>query len=141
VHARELMSAPVVSIPERTSTAQAGADYFLPYRYTSFPVVDEQGRAIGLVSVTQIETLARQQRAAHQIAEIADRDPGLIVTGAEDVTRLLERPVVARVGRAVVVDVPGRPVGLISITDVQRALRASRVADPAVSSSAHATAG
>ena len=43
VRALDLMSSPVVSIPERTSAAVAGSDYFLPYRFTSFPVVDEQG--------------------------------------------------------------------------------------------------
>jgi Zn-dependent protease/predicted transcriptional regulator len=131
VHARELMSTPVVSIPERTSAAQASADYFLPYRYTSFPVVDEQGRATGLVSVTQIEKLTSEQRAARSVAEIADRDPALLVREEVDVARLLERPAFARVGRAVAVDESGRPVGLISITDVQRALRASRLADRA----------
>lgn len=129
VHASDLMSSPVVSIPERTSTARAGTDYFLPYRYTSFPVVDERGRAIGLVSVTQIEALAHRYRAERSVAEIADRDPELFVTGGEDVARLLERPVFAKLGRAVVVDESGRPVGLVSITDVQRALRASRLTD------------
>ena len=56
--------------------------------------------------------------------------------------RLLERPAFARVGRAVVVDERGRPVGLVSITDVKRALRASRLADrPARGGGVHATAG
>jgi Zn-dependent protease/predicted transcriptional regulator len=141
VHARELMSTPVVSIPERTSVAGAAADYFQPYRYTSFPVVDEQSRAIGLVSVAQIEARTRQQRSAHCVAEIADRDPGLMVRGEEDVARVLERPAFARAGRAVVVDEPGRPIGLISITDVERALRVSRLTDRAATGSAHATAG
>jgi len=139
VHASELMSTPVVSIPERTSAAQASADWFVPYRYTSFPVVDEQGRAIGLASVTQMQALARHRRTEQLVGEIADRDPGLLVAGDEDVSRLLERPAFARVGRAVVVDEPGgRPIGLISITDVQRTLRAARLADPAANGSAHA---
>ena len=141
VCARELMSAPVVSIPQRTTAAQAGEDYFLPYRYTSFPVVDERGRAVGLVSVKQIEALAPGQRAEHRVAEIADRDPGLMVGGEEDVARVLERPAFARVGRAVVVDEAGGPLGLISITDVQRALRAARLANRSASGTPHATVG
>jgi len=141
VHASELMSTPVVSIPERTPAAEAGMEYFLPYRYTSFPVVDEHDRAIGLVSVEQVERLTREQRAARSVAELADRDPALIVSADEDASRLLERPAFARVGRAVVVDVSGRPIGLVSITDVQRALRASRLADRPGSDSAHVTTG
>ncbi len=131
VHARELMSTPVVSIPEQTPIAQAGSDYFVPYRYTSFPVVDGRGRAVGLVSARQLEAHNSARHAAEQVGAIADRDHELIVTGEEDVTRLLARPAFARVGRAVVVDDQGRPVGLVSITDVQRALRASRLAGQA----------
>jgi Zn-dependent protease/predicted transcriptional regulator len=141
VHARDLMSTPVVSIPERTSAAQAGTEYFLPYRYTSFPVVDDQDHAIGLVSVGQIEALTRQQRAAQWVADIAERDPALIVAEDEDVTHLLECPPFARVGRAVVVDESARAVGLVSITDVQRALRASRLTDPTIGGNAHAAVG
>lgn len=129
VHARELMSAPVVSIPERTSATQALTDWFVPYRYTSFPVVDDDGRAIGLVSLPQIERLTRQQRATQWVGEIAERDPSLRVSGEEDVVRLLERPAFIRVGRAVVIDEDGRPIGLVSITDVQRTLRAGQLAD------------
>ncbi len=129
VYASDLMSAPVVSIPAETSVAQAGTDYFRRYRYTSFPVVDALGRAFGLVSVTQLEALAARRRALERVADVAEHDPQLIVGEDEDIARLLERPAFARFGRAVVVDGFGRPVGLISITDVQRALRAARLAD------------
>lgn len=131
IHASELMSTPVVSIPEHTPVASAAGAYFRPYRYTAFPVVDELGRAVGLVSIAQVEALARQRRVSQELAGVVDRDPGLIVHGEEDVAGLLERPAFARVGRAVVVDEPGRPLGLISITDVQRALRASRLGESA----------
>jgi Zn-dependent protease/predicted transcriptional regulator len=140
VPARDLMSTPVVSIPPLTAAADAGADYFLPYRFTAFPVLDDHGRAIGLVSVSQVEALSRADRAAHSIAEVADRDPGLVVPEEEDVARVLQRPAFARVGRAVVVDQAGMPVGLISITDVKRALRASRLVERRGGDGAAATA-
>ncbi len=127
VRASKLMSAPVVSMPGETSVTAAVAEYFLPYRYTAFPVIDEHGRALGLVSVAQIERLTSQQRSTRQVAEIADRDPELLVDEDEDVARLLERPAFTRVGRAVVLDRRRQPVGLVSITDVQRALRAYRI--------------
>lgn len=127
VSAGELMSAPAVSIPAHTPVAHATRAYFRPYRYTAFPVVDEEGRAIGIVSITRVEALAHQHSARRELAGIVDRDPGLLVHGQQDVADLLERPAFVRVGRAVVVDEPGRPLGVISITDVQRALRASRL--------------
>ncbi len=141
VHASALMSTPVVSIPEQTSVARASADWFVPYRYTSFPVVDAHGRAVGLVSVTQMQALARHRHTQQSVGEIADRDPGLLITATEDVSRLLERPAFARIGRAVVIDELGRPAGLISITDVQRSLRAARLADGPPRDGVHAAAG
>ncbi len=141
VSARELMSSPVVSIRAPVSVAQAGRDYFLPYRYTAFPVVDELGRAIGLVTSSTIEALARAQRTAGDVAEAADRDASLVVAEDTDVATLLQRPAFARVGRAVVVDESNRPVGLLSITDVQRALRASQLVEYNEHRDAHAHVG
>ena len=129
VHVRDLMSAPVVSIPAEMSAAQAARDYFLAHRYTSFPVVDELGRALGLVSLAQIEALAPAQREQRRVGEIAERDPSLMVREEDDVVTLMERAPFVRVGRAVAVDALGQPVGLLSITDVERTLRASMLSD------------
>ena len=68
------------------------------------------------------------------MADIVDGDRSLVVTGDVDVVELLERPAFARVGRAVVVDAHGMPVGLVSITDVKRAIRGARL-------TAHAPSG
>ena len=127
VHARELMSSPVVSIPGDTSIAGAARDYFVLYRYTSFPVVDEFGRALGLLTLTQMQSPTVTHDGVQRAAEIADRDAALIVGEDEDVTQLLSRPAFMRVGRAVVVDDRRVPVGLVSVTDVERALRAARL--------------
>lgn len=42
---------------------------------------------------------------------------------------LLEQPGFAQFGRAVVVDHAGRPLGVVSLTDIQRTIRASRLHD------------
>ena len=127
---RELMSSPVISIPAEMSVEQAGRDFFLAHRYSSFPVIDERGLALGLLTLGQIEALSREQRLRRRVGEIAERDASLMVGEEEDVVSLLERAAFVRVGRAVVVDGPGRPVGLLSITDVQRTLRARRLTEP-----------
>ena len=48
----------------------------------------------------------------------------------EDVGHLLDEAAFARVGRAAVVDDEGRPVGVVSLTDIERAIRASRLGGP-----------
>ncbi len=137
VRVRELMSAPVVSIPAEVSVARAGTDFFLAHRYSAFPVVDARGRALGLVSIAQVEALSPAQRELRSVGEIAERDPSLLVGEADDVAGLLELPAFARVGRAVAVDPRGQPVGLLSITDVQRALRAAAMLPKAPSAASY----
>jgi Zn-dependent protease/CBS domain-containing protein len=127
VDAGKLMSAPVITVPAAISVEQAVGDYFLPYRYTSFPAVDGEGRLLGLLTVDAAEALPRQQRVSCRVADIIDRDPELAVAEDEDIGGLLERPAFARVKRAVVVNAGKVPVGLLSITDVQRSMRVSRL--------------
>jgi Zn-dependent protease/predicted transcriptional regulator len=128
VKARELMSSPVLAIPAGLTVEQAVADYFAVYRYTAFPAVDRAGRPIGVIGLHTVQAMGAPERAIRHVADVADRDPDLIVGEDEDVAGLLERPAFVRVGRAVVVDALGAPVGLVSITDVQRAVRASQLA-------------
>jgi Zn-dependent protease len=134
VHARELMSTPVVSIPLDVSLEQAGTDYFLPYLYTAFPVIDAAGHFGGVIAVNRVEAIPRPERSSRLVADVADRDPELAIGEEEDVATLLSRPAFGRVGRAVVVDASGSPVGLLSITDIQRTLRAARLSEGSVKS-------
>ncbi len=132
VTASELMAAPVVSIPAQLPVDVAASEYFARYRYTAFPVIDERSRLLGLATVDRVEALPPERRALARVAEIVDADPTLVISEDTDVARLLERPAFARVGRAVVVDTSGAPVGLVSVTDVQRAIRGARLkASPA----------
>lgn len=124
VRARELMSTPVVSLPADISLQCAGDDYFFPYRYTAFPVVDQGGRFAGVLALERLERVPVRERALRRVGELADRDPQLAVGEEEDVATLLARPAFGRVGRAVVVDRSRVPVGLLSITDIKRTLRA-----------------
>lgn len=128
VSARDLMSTPVVSVPGELTIERAGTDYFMPYRYTAFPVVDAAGHYSGVIAVDRVERIPPLERTNRHVAEVADHDPQLAVGEEEDVAALLSRPAFGRVGRAVVVDALGSPVGLLSITDVQRTLRAHRLA-------------
>jgi CBS domain containing-hemolysin-like protein len=82
-----------------------------------------------MLSIDQLERTPDSKLARTFVAEIADRDPALLVHENEDIAHLLEQPAFARVGRAVVVDGEGGPLGVVSLTDIQRALRAARLHD------------
>jgi Zn-dependent protease len=132
--AGRLMSYPAVAIPADLSLERAVAEYFVPYRYTAFPVIDDD-RAIGLIDVGTVERVPPARRPSATVGETATVDPELIVDEHEDVAELLGRPAFQRTGRAVVRSERGG-VGLLSITDVNRVLRALELAGPPAASRA-----
>ncbi|HET8979082.1 MAG TPA: site-2 protease family protein [Solirubrobacteraceae bacterium] len=121
-----LMSAPAACLPAGITLGEARA-YFARYRYSAFPVTDAGGRAVGLLSIEQLERAPEAELSQRRVSERADRDPQLMVPADTDVAQLLEMPAFARTGHAVVVDDDGRPLGVVSGTDIQRAIRASRL--------------
>lgn len=125
--AGRLMSFPAVTVLAALSVEAAIAEYFAPYRYTAFPVLDGD-RPIGLVDVGAVERVPGARRASTPVGEIAVVDPDLIVSEHEDVAELLGRPAFQRVGRAVVSTERGG-VGILSITDVNRVMRALELAE------------
>jgi Zn-dependent protease/CBS domain-containing protein len=132
----DVMTRPVVSIPAGLEIGLALSEYFGRYPYTAYPVVDAEGRAIGVITGDRVGAADAGRPGASRagvsptlsVADAADHDPALLVAEDTDVVSLLERPAFASVGRAVVVDRRGKPVGLVSITDVQRAVSSARLA-------------
>jgi Zn-dependent protease len=120
--AGRFVSFPAVTVPAAISVEQAVEQFFVPYRYTAFPVI-EAGRPVGLIGTAQVERIPAARRASVAVGEVAVVDPELLVGERQDVAELLGRPAFQRLGRAVVQSERGE-VGVISITDVNRALRA-----------------
>jgi Zn-dependent protease/predicted transcriptional regulator len=129
IQARDLMSTPAVALPGALSLEDA-LPCFARYRYEAFPVIDASGRVVGLLTIQQLERQPRSQWAVTAIEAVADKDGALLVGEREEVSQLLERPAFQRVGRAVVVDADGAPVGVVSLTDIERSLRATRLGGP-----------
>jgi Zn-dependent protease/predicted transcriptional regulator len=122
----DLMSTPVISIPSTSSAADV-QPYFARHRYTAFPVVDPDGRATALLTIEHLERTRPSERFRISVPEIADHDPNLLIGTDADVADLLAQPAFNRTGHLVVIDASGRPIGIISRTDVQRAIRARRL--------------
>lgn len=131
--AEALMSSPVDVIAADTTVERAIAEHFVAERHTAFPVVAGDGAVLGVITLQQVSALAPERRASTSVLELADDDPQLLTLAGEDVAVLLQRPAFQRVGRLVVTGIDGAPLGLLSITDVQRALRAARLAQPEAS--------
>ena len=119
VRARELMTSPAVCIPV-TATAAEAADRMLHEPHPAFPVIDGD-RVVGMVAALAVERISPAQRGGVLVAGLTDRDPGLLLTPDADVAALLDQPAFIRLQRAAVIDAAGHPLGVLSVTDVQRA--------------------
>ncbi len=120
--AGKFMSHPAVTIPAEKSVEEAVSLYFVRHRYSAFPVLDGD-RLVGLIDVGTVERVPPAQRPTTTVGEMAFHNPDLVVDERQDVAELLERPVFQRVGRAIVLTRAG-DIGILSVTDVNRALRA-----------------
>lgn len=137
--AGRLMTCPAVTIPAETTVAEAVNTYFLDTKHPAFPVVDGGrfgGRLVGLVDTTAVQRVPSQRRETTTVGEIAVDDPTLVIKEDQDVAEMLERPAFVRVGRAVVLAADGR-IGVLSITDVNRVLRALELAGSSTPPAAH----
>ena len=120
--AGRLMTYPAVSIPAATTVREALRDYFAVRGYRAFPVLDGE-RLLGLLDADTARRVPAVERDALTAGELVSYQPELVVDEHQDVAELLERPAFERLGRALVLTSAGG-IGIVSITDVQRVLRA-----------------
>jgi Mg/Co/Ni transporter MgtE len=113
------------SIPANTTIDYVVADYFSVYRYHSYPVVDSSSHVIGFINDDLVGTITPSEYDSHTAADLADRNTELFIDENEEVSKLLNKQGFLRFGCAAVVDANTKLVGLISITDVKRALRSA----------------
>ena len=122
--AADLMSAPAVSLPATLTVDEAIVTGFARHLFGAFPVTDDEGRAIGIVTQTDVRALPAPQRAVTVLGAVAHDDPELLIEPSRSASELVADPAFRRVGRAVVIDASGRPAGVVSVTDIDRRLRA-----------------
>jgi Zn-dependent protease len=132
VRVADIMDTQPVVIPGQTPVRQALDEFFLRYRWSWFPVIDERGRFVGI---------ARQER----LLAASDGGEGWLTVGAvleadetgswrvsqdRPVTELLSSESLGRFGALMAVDGEGVLRGVVTIEQVRRALH------PALGSSA-----
>ncbi len=100
------------------------AQVALTHQYSTYPLVDPNGRLTGLVTLNRVRAVPPELRATTRLQEIAC-PPSEVPTAhpEESLVELLERMNGCADGRAVVVDDAGRVVGVVSASDVARSLQ------------------
>jgi CBS-domain-containing membrane protein len=103
------------------------------HRFSTYPLTDEAGRLAGLVTLNRIRALAPERRATSRLRDIAcPADQVPTARADEPLAELLPRMSGCADGRAAVVDGQGTVVGIVSPSDVMRAIQLAslRTAQP-----------
>ncbi|HEX6231281.1 MAG TPA: site-2 protease family protein [Actinomycetota bacterium] len=122
VRAAHIMSPDPVSVPASLSVRSLIDEYAMARRFTSYPVEDDGGSVVGLVTLARVKAVPPGARDRTTVGEIACPLEDVATVSPDDpAVRLLERMQECEDGRALVFD-GGRLVGIVSPRDVQRAL-------------------
>ena len=120
----QLMSAPAFTLGADATLADAVTTGFARHLFSAFPVVDGTGKAVGLLTLDDVRRVPEDRRAVTLVAAAVHRDADLLVSRDSPAAELLKVRAFQRLGRAVVVDDHGGAIGLLSVTDLERRLRA-----------------
>ena len=106
------------------ATIEEAEELLLHHRITGLPVVDSDGRLVGVISQTDllylaipsVQALIRHRERGIRVGEVMSTPPVTIDSTAslQDAARLMHED---RLHRLVAVDGHGRPVGVISAMD------------------------
>lgn len=124
----DVMDAEPVAVPAELSLDRALDEFFLRYGYPWFPVVDPEGRLIGLVTRAAAEGLPEAVRPGRNVASVMATDAdegrsGLRVGLEEPLEALLGLEGLQRLGAIMAVDPEGRLRGIVTLDQVRAALR------------------
>lgn len=120
---RDIMSSDPVVAPASITVAELVERYALSHRFSAFPLVDDDGRPVALVTLGRVKTVPAARRHETIAASLACPLEEVPMAGPDDpLVDLLERMATSADGRALVFE-HGRLVGIVSPTDVARILQ------------------
>ena len=122
----DVMDAEPIAIPRDLTLDRAENEYFLRYGWPWFPVVDESGHLVGVVSREAVSSVPEAAQAGRPIASVMardDGDSGLRAQVEDPLESLLGQESLGRLGAVMAVDGDGVLRGIVTIDRVRQALR------------------
>jgi CBS domain-containing protein len=127
VKVADIMDTHPVAIPAETPVLEALDEYFLRYRWSWFPVVDEAGRLLGIVRQEAAQAAIDGGENWLTIGAVLEPGgaPGWLVQEDRPITELLSSETLGRLGALMAVDAEGVLRGVVTADQVRRALAAA----------------
>lgn len=121
----DVMDRQPVTMPGDVSVERALEEYFWRYRWPWFPVTDATGHFMGLIEQQAVERIDEHDRASRHASELIAPDSAKQRAVGEDtpLTAVLANPEIQAYGALMAVDNQGLLSGVITVEQVQRALR------------------
>jgi Zn-dependent protease len=122
----DVMDAQPVAIPADWTIADAEHQFFLRYGWAWFPVIDSDGRLVGVVSREAVQSVPAEERSVRPVSSVMARDDGssgLRVRLDDPLESLLGQEGLARLGAIMAVDGEGVLRGVVTVDAVRRALQ------------------
>jgi predicted transcriptional regulator len=117
-----VMNSRIISVRKDTYVDHLIHDYFNKDAKDSFPVVDDYGRLVGLVTFKDAWNIQEQKRNSVQVANIMIEKSSLIIMQtdrtADDALKYMSR---RHMSRVFICDQEGKLIGLVSKTDILNA--------------------
>ncbi|MCU1378064.1 MAG: Zn-dependent protease [Acidimicrobiales bacterium] len=116
----EVMTPDPVTVPADVSIAELLEHYVLTAHHNGFPVVDQHGDVVGLVTLGRVRRVPAEERANLRVGDVACPIDEVAISTPEDrLADLLPKLNACGDGRALVLR-DGRLVGILTPTDVAR---------------------
>lgn len=126
VRVSAIMSPAPVVAPGSMTLEELAEEYFLGGRHSRYPV-ESAGSIIGLISLSDVKRIPRDEWATTYVAEAADRDLSrLLIDGGEAADSVLPRLTTPGPGALLVVE-DGRLVGILTRADVVSRIRRASI--------------
>jgi Zn-dependent protease len=126
IRVADVMDAEPVAIHEDAPVSYAEHTFFLRYGWPWFPVVDSEGRLVGVVSREAVQSVPAAERDTRTVGSVMARDDGssgLRVRLEEPLESLLTQEGLTRLGAIMAVDGEGVLRGIVTVDAVRRALQ------------------
>ena len=115
----EIMNTNVIAVKESTTVDELLVRYFQTFLKSAFPVIDEAGRLLGMVTLRRAMDVAEYNRPSTTAGDIMLPREDLVIAGPEvNAEVALAQMTKSKVGKILVVNQAGILVGLVSKTDI-----------------------